>query len=95
MKNPNSGTFAYPMGIAIGDYDNNGYVDFAFSNVGSTPPNFMVRGDLRHDQVNNWKWLLFRNEGELKFTDAAEKAKIADYEFAWGMGVRGSQSRRP
>lgn len=85
LKNPNSGTFAYPMGIAIGDYDNNGYVDFAFSNVGSTPPNFMVRGDLRDDQVNNWKWLLFRNEGELKFTNAAEKAKIADYEFAWGM----------
>lgn len=84
LPNPNSTVYAYPMGIAIGDYDNNGFIDFMFSNVGSTPPNFMVRGDLNDDQINNWKWLLFRNEGGLKFTDAAGQANIADYEFAWG-----------
>lgn len=84
LPNPNSSKYAYPMGIAIGDYDNNGYVDFMFSNVGSTPPNFMVRGDLKDNQVNDWKWMLFQNMGRLKFVDAAAKAKLADYEFAWG-----------
>lgn len=84
-QNPSSDEYSYPMGIAVGDYDNNGFVDFAFSNVGSTPPNFMVRGDLRDDQVNNWKWWLFKNNGEFEFDDAADEAKIADYEFSWGM----------
>jgi hypothetical protein len=84
-QNPRSDEYGYPMGIAVGDYDNNGYVDFAFSNVGSTPPNFLVRGDLRDDQTNNWKWWLFKNNGEFEFDDAASEAKVADYEFSWGM----------
>ena len=85
VANPSSDQFSYPMGIAVGDYDNNGLVDFAFSNVGTTPPNFMVRGDLTDDQVNNWKWLLFQNTGDFEFRDAASDAKVADYEFSWGM----------
>ena len=83
--NPNSNFYSYPMGIAVGDYNNDGWVDFAFSNVGSTPPNFMIRGDLTDDQVNNWKWLLFENIGNFQFRDSAATAKIADYEFSWGM----------
>ena len=71
--------------IAIGDYDNNGLVDFAFSNVGSTPPHFMVKGDLRDDQQHHWQWIVFKNEGKLKFTDTAGPVKLADYEFSWGM----------
>jgi hypothetical protein len=73
------------MGIAVGDYNNDTLIDFAFSNVGSTPPNFIIHGDLRDDQVSNWKWLLFENLGDFKFRDAAEDAKLADYEFSWGM----------
>ena len=73
------------MGIGVGDYNNDGWVDFAFSNVGSTPPNFLIHGDLTDDQVSNWKWLLFENTGNFAFRDAAESAKIADYEFSWGM----------
>lgn len=84
-QNPNSGEYSYPMGIAVGDYNNDSLVDFAFSNVGSTPPNFLVRGDLTDSQVNNWKWLLFKNKGEFQFADAAEEAMVADYEFSWGM----------
>jgi len=84
LPNPNSTKYSYPMGIAIADYDNNGFVDFMFSNVGSTPPNFMVRGDLNDDQITNWKWMLFQNKGALSFADVAETAKLADYEFAWG-----------
>ena len=84
-KNPNSDDYSYPMGIGVGDYNNDGWVDFAFSNVGSTPPNFLIHGDLRDDQNSNWKWLLFENLGDFDFRDAAEDAKIADYEFSWGM----------
>jgi hypothetical protein len=85
--NPSSDEYSYPMGIGVGDYDNDGRVDFAFSNVGSTPPNFAIRGDLRDDQVSHWKWLLFRNTGGFTFEDAAETAKVADYEFSWGMAL--------
>ncbi|MBE9560986.1 MAG: VCBS repeat-containing protein [Proteobacteria bacterium] len=84
VDNPNSNVYSYPMGIAVADYDNNGLVDFFFSNVGSTPPHFMVKGDLRDDQQHNWKWLLFQNQGDFKLVDNAERAKLADYEFAWG-----------
>ena len=83
--NPNSDFFSYPMGIAVGDYNNDSRVDFAFSNVGTTPPNFLIRGDLTDEQISNWKWMLFENQGNFDFRDRASTAKIADYEFSWGM----------
>ena len=83
--NPTSDFYSYPMGIAVGDYNSDGRVDFAFSNVGSTPPNFMIRGDLTDQQVSNWKWILLENQGDFQFRDAAVDAKVADYEFSWGM----------
>lgn len=83
--NPNSDFYSYPMGIAVGDYNADGRVDFAFSNVGSTPPDFMIRGDLTDQQESNWKWLLFENQGDFQFRGAAVDAKVADYEFSWGM----------
>ena len=82
--NPNSNFNSYPMGIAAGDYDNDGLIDFFFSNVGGTPPDFLIRGDTTEDQTTDWKWLLFKNEGGFKFSSQAEKAKLADYEFSWG-----------
>jgi len=84
MPNPNSKQYSYPMGIAVTDYKNNGMVDFFFSNVGSTPPNFVVTGDLRDDQVFNPKWIMFQNKGNFEFADIAEQTKLADYEFSWG-----------
>lgn len=84
MKNPNSQQSSYPMGIAVTDYKNDGLVDFFFSNVGSTPPEFIVKGDLYDDQVFNPKWIFFQNKGNFSFNDVAQQAKIADYEFSWG-----------
>lgn len=84
VDNPNSKEFAYPMGIGITDLGNDGLADFFFSNVGSTAPDFLVRGDLTEDQVSNWKWLMFKNKGNFEFDDIAEEVKIADYEFSWG-----------
>ena len=84
MPNPNSNQYSYPMGIAVTDYKNNGYVDLFFSNTGSTPPNFVVTGDLRDDQVYNPDWIMFQNKGNFRFDDIAEQVKLAAYEFSWG-----------
>jgi hypothetical protein len=84
VSNPNTNNYSYPMGIGITDLGNDGLADFFFSNVGSTPPDFLIRGDLTDAQVSNWKWILFKNKGNFEFEDIADKAKIADYEFSWG-----------
>jgi hypothetical protein len=84
VSNPNTNIYSYPMGLGIADLGNDGLVDFFFSNVGSTPPDFLIRGDLTETQVSNWKWMLFRNKGNFQFEDIADRAKIADYEFSWG-----------
>ncbi len=83
-ENPLTKRFAYPMGLAVGDYNNDGLVDFMFSNTGSTLPRLLAKGDINDASKFNEKWILFKNEGNFKFTDAAEEAKIADYEFSWG-----------
>lgn len=82
--NPTSDYFAYPMGIAVTDLKNDGLPDFFFSNVGSTVPDSLVRGDLREDQTLHKNWILFQNEGEFIFTDSAEEKQLAEYEFSWG-----------
>lgn len=82
--NPSSSTYGYPMGIGVGDYNNDGRPDLFFSNVGPTVPQFMARGDLRPEQVFNPKLLFFRNDGGFKLTDVAAETRTADYEFSWG-----------
>lgn len=84
IPNPDTNRYSYPMGIGVTDYNNDGLVDFFFSNVGTTVPTFMVRGDLRDDQVFNSKWMFFKNKGAFAFDDVADDVKIADYEFSWG-----------
>ncbi len=83
--NPSSDKYGYPMGIGIGDYNNDGRMDFFFSNVSSTAPRFLAKGDLREDQVFHTPLLLFRNDGNFGFTDVAGETKVADYEFSWGV----------
>lgn len=82
--NPTTNKYAYPMGLALGDYNNDGLVDFMFSNTGSTLPRALAKGDIKDESLFNEKWMLFRNDGDFKFTNTAAEAKIADYEFSWG-----------
>ena len=84
MSNPTTGKYAYPMGIAVGDYNNDGNVDFFFSNTGSSVPEFLARGDLAEGDEFVGDWLLFKNNGGFKFTDVAKETKVADFEFSWG-----------
>jgi len=93
VENPNNSDdlsqrqYGYPMGNAIGDYNNDGLVDLAFSNVGNMGPlmNKIVRGDLTKDQIYNPDIIVFKNDGNFKFTDTAEETNLRDYEFSWGM----------
>ena len=82
--NPLTGRYAYPMGIAVGDYNNDGFVDFFFSNTGTSVPEFLARGDLAKEDDFTSKWILFRNDGDFKFTDVATETNVADFEFSWG-----------
>ena len=82
--NPTTGKYAYPMGIAVGDYNNDGNIDFFFSNTGSSVPEILARGDLEKEDEFIGDWLLFQNNGNFNFTDVAKETKVADFEFSWG-----------
>ena len=83
-SNPTTGKYAYPMGIAVGDYNSDGNIDFFFSNTGTSVPEFLARGDLAKEDVFIKEWMLFRNDGNFNFTDVAKETKLADFEFSWG-----------
>ena len=83
-SNPTTGKFAYPMGIAVGDYNNDGNIDFFFSNTGSSVPEFLARGDLAKEDEFISDWILFQNDGGFSFSDVAKQTKVADFEFSWG-----------
>ncbi len=82
IENPSD--YSYPMGVAVGDYDNDGLVDLYFSNVGYTLPPAILKGDLGKDDVFNPSYMLFHNDGDLKFTDTSEAMNAAKYGFGWG-----------
>jgi len=84
MPNPTTDVYGYPMGVAVADYDNDGRVDFFFSNTGGTAPHFLAKGDLRDDQVFDDLLIFFRNDGDFKFTNINTETKTAEYEFSWG-----------
>ena len=82
--NPTTGKYAYPMGIAVGDYNNDGNIDFFFSNTGTSVPEFLAKGDLAEGDEFIGTWMLFKNEGDFTFSDSAKETKVADFEFSWG-----------
>ena len=82
--NPSSDQYGYPMGIAIGDINQDGDTDLWFSNVGDTVPHMMTSGDLRDDQDFHTKWFLFQGKEGFAFEDVAAKSNVADLEFSWG-----------
>ena len=63
-------------GVALIDYDNDGYLDIYFVNSLTVD---MVKSNTKT------KSILYRNNGDLTFTDVTEKAGVGD--IGWGMGA--------
>ncbi len=84
MSNPNSSEYSCAMGLAVSDYNNDGLVDFFFSNIGSTIPDFIARGDLREGQFLNPEWIMLQNRGDFQFENVARKIQLSDYELGRG-----------
>ncbi|NJN40814.1 MAG: hypothetical protein HC807_08430 [Gammaproteobacteria bacterium] len=76
--------YGYWMSLAVGDIDNDGDQDLFFSNVGDSIPAFLTTGDIRQDQRHNLEWLLLRNDGGFRFTDATRTYGLTGEGFAWG-----------
>jgi hypothetical protein len=76
--------YGFWMGVASGDLDADGDQDLFFTNVGDSFPGFVVNGDRHHDQRPMNGWLLLRNQGGFRFSDATREAGLAGYGFAWG-----------
>lgn len=81
---PNPSVYSYPMGIAAGDYNDDGHLDFYFSNVGHTLPIVLVRGDLPGSARFNPDYMLFAGDGKGGFEDVAASMKAARLGFGWG-----------
>lgn len=82
--NPLTDKYSYPMGIAVGDYDNNQSPDLFFSNTGTSVPKALAKGDLKDGQELFTDWILFKNDSIGNFIDAAKQTHIAEFEFSWG-----------
>lgn len=76
--------YGFWMGLAVGDVDKDGDQDLFFTNVGTSIPQFLLKGDIKDDQRLESQWVLLRNDGNFVFTDATEAYGLRDYGFAWG-----------
>lgn len=76
--------YGFWMGVAFGDIDKDGDQDLFFTNVGTTIPLFLTKGDRHQDQKPVNDWLLLRNDGEFKFTNVTRKYDLSGRGFAWG-----------
>lgn len=86
-RHPDPTDYAYPMGIGVGDIDNDGDTDLYFSNVGTTLPRALLVGNLTDDQPFNMDYILLRNDGDFQFSDISVEANAAKYGFGWGTTI--------
>lgn len=76
--------YGFWMGLAVGDVDKDGDQDLFFTNVGTSIPQFLLKGDIKDNQRLESQWVLLRNDGNFVFTDVTEAYGLRDYGFAWG-----------
>jgi len=86
-QTPNPSVSSYPMGLGIGDYNGDGFIDVFASNVGHTLPGGLLRGDLADDAPFNTEYYLLKNTGG-GFTDMAGAAGLNRLGFGWGTVIQ-------
>jgi len=86
-RTANPSVSSYPMGVGVGDYDNDGFIDVFVSNVGHTMPTPLLRGDLESDAPFNKEYFLLKNNNGT-FTDKAEEAGLHRLGFGWGTVIQ-------
>lgn len=74
----------YWMGLGMGDIDKDGDQDLYLSNIGSSIPMDIVRGDLKDNQALELEWLILRNDGKGNLSDVTADYELDGYGFAWG-----------
>lgn len=74
----------YWMGIGVGDIDEDGDQDLYLSNIGSSIPNSLLRGDLTESQNLSLEWLVLENLGDFNFKNITNDVQLDGYGFAWG-----------
>lgn len=93
FRNNQDGTFSkrtvntgygFWMGMAVGDIDRDGDPDLLFSNVGSTIPKFLTKGDLQNDQPHELNWQLLRNNGDFELANVTDAYGLSGQGFGWG-----------
>lgn len=73
------------MGLAVGDYDNDGDEDLFLTNIGTDAEvNAMSIGDLKEGQQQAFRHLLLRNDGDFKFIEESKAKGISGEGFGWG-----------
>ncbi len=87
--------YGFWMGIAVGDYNNDGNLDFFFTNVGDTLPlteTGGIRGKpdqggiIKGQNITN-KHLMLRNDGNYKFSNVSDEVGVAIDGFGWGAAM--------
>jgi len=86
-RTDNPSVNSYPMGIGVGDYNNDGFIDIFASNVGHTLPGKLLRGDLKNDAPFNTEYYLFKNTNGT-FTDVAQSTGLNRLGFGWGTVIQ-------
>jgi hypothetical protein len=84
---PNPSEFSYPMGLAAGDFNGDGNLDFYASNTGPTLPEAMLRGDLPPAAIFNPDYMLLAGDGAGTFADIATDMRAARMGFGWGVAA--------
>ena len=82
--NPLTGKIASLTGIASGDYNNDGFIDFFFSNSGSTLPAVVAKAKAENSRNVYQQWILLENNKDFTFTNVADRVKLSDYEWSKG-----------